>query len=155
MKRALQPFCLVALAFCLGTAPLAAQEPEASEPDVSVDEEPTPEVITTESGLQYADLEEGMGPAVRKGDMVEVHYLGWLPDGTVFDSSKARNKTFRFRVGRRQVVKGWDEGLVGMQVGGKRRLLVPPELGYGKRGAGDKIPPDATLLFEIELVGIR
>jgi FKBP-type peptidyl-prolyl cis-trans isomerase len=157
--RSLIP-ALCGFTLLLATVPSVAQDPVPAEPPAEAPAtadagEDVPEVVTTDSGLQYADLEVGMGPAVRKGDLVEVHYLGWLPDGTVFDSSRARNQTFRFQVGRRQVVKGWDEGVVGMQVGGKRRLLLPPELGYGKRGAGEKIPPDASLFFEIELVGIR
>lgn len=139
--------CLVVLAaFAVPSQARQAQSPAQSEP----------EAVTTESGLQYVDLEEGMGPAVRKGDVIEVHYVGWLP-GTdkAFDSSHARGRPFRFRVGRGEVIEGWDEGVVGMKVGGKRRLLIPPELGYGKRGAGQAVPPDATLLFEVEIVGIR
>lgn len=137
---------VVLAAFAVPSQAQQAQEPAQSEP----------EAVTTESGLQYVDLEEGMGPAVRKGDVVEVHYVGWLP-GTdkAFDSSHARGRPFRFRVGRGEVIDGWDEGVVGMKVGGKRRLLIPPELGYGKRGAGQAVPPDATLLFEVEIVGIR
>lgn len=148
MKARVLLACLLALVPLVG--PSRAQE---RAPDVP---EEQPEPVTSESGLQYLDLEDGMGPAVRKGDVVEVHYVGWLP-GTdkAFDSSHARGRPFRFKVGRGEVIEGWDEGVVGMQVGGKRRLLVPPELGYGKRGAGEAVPPDATLLFEVELVGIR
>lgn len=145
MKRALALIACFAT-LCAGPAP--AQEPPAPSEK--------PEAVTTESGLQYVDLEEGMGPKVLKGDVVEVHYVGWLPGSDrAFDSSHARGRPFRFEVGAGDVIEGWDEGVAGMQVGGKRRLLVPPELGYGKRGAGQAIPPDATLLFEIELVGIR
>lgn len=152
MKRSL---ALVACLAVLHAGPILAQEPPAAS-DSTETSAPKPEAVTTESGLQYVDLEEGMGPTVQKGDVVEVHYVGWLP-GTdrAFDSSHARGRPFRFEVGHGDVIEGWDEGVAGMQVGGKRRLLIPPELGYGKRGAGDAIPPDATLLFEIELVGIR
>ncbi len=145
--------CLLFAACLVALGPFAG-------PSQALDEQepgkPEPEAVTTESGLQYVDLKGGMGPAVRKGDVVEVHYVGWLP-GThkAFDSSHDRGRPFRFRVGRGEVIEGWDEGVVGMKVGGKRRLLIPPELGYGKRGAGQAVPPDATLLFEVEIVGIR
>ena len=147
------PLVLLALSSVSSAQP--PQEPAAEEPPAETSQEAAPEAVTTESGLQYLDLEEGMGPEVRKGDRIEVHYVGWLPDRTVFDASRKRGQPFQFRVGRGEVIKGWDEGVVGMKVGGKRRLLVPPELGYGKRGAGRAIPPNSTLLFEIELIGIR
>ncbi len=111
--------------------------------------------MTTESGLKYEDTKEGTGKAAAKGNTVEVHYTGWLTDGTKFDSSKDRGKPFRFPLGGGQVIKGWDEGVQGMTEGGVRRLTIPPELGYGQRGAGDVIPPGATLTFEVELLKVE
>ena len=111
-------------------------------------------VITTESGLKYEDLTEGTGTEAQAGKTVSVHYTGWLTDGQKFDSSKDRNDPFEFALGAGQVIKGWDEGVVGMKIGGTRRLIIPPQLGYGARGAGGVIPPNATLLFEVELLGV-
>ena len=111
-------------------------------------------VVTTDSGLKYEDLKEGTGDAAKKDDTVEVHYTGWLKDGTKFDSSKDRDEPFKFKLGAGKVIKGWDEGVVGIKVGGKRKLIIPPELGYGKRGAGNVIPPNAELTFEVELLKI-
>lgn len=113
------------------------------------------EIVTTESGLQYVDLVVGTGRAAEPGDTATVHYTGWLADGTSFDSSRTRNEPFSFRVGAGRVIKGWDEGVLGMKVGGTRKLIIPPALGYGARGAGNVIPPDATLTFEVELLGLR
>jgi FKBP-type peptidyl-prolyl cis-trans isomerase FkpA len=110
---------------------------------------------STDSGLQYEDLNEGTGAAAKAGDSVQVHYTGWLTNGTKFDSSKDRGKPFRFQLGAGQVIKGWDEGVAGMKVGGKRKLTIPPSLGYGARGAGGVIPPGAELIFEVELLGIQ
>jgi peptidylprolyl isomerase len=110
----------------------------------------------TESGLKYQEVKEGMGAKPAKGQLCEVHYTGWLwvdgAKGKKFDSSRDRAVTFKFPVGAGRVIKGWDEGVASMKVGGKRLLLIPPELGYGERGAGGVIPPDATLLFEVELI---
>ena len=111
-------------------------------------------MITTASGLQYQDIKEGNGDAVRAGDKVSVHYTGWLENGKKFDSSLDRGKPFEFTVGKGQVIAGWDEGLQGMKPGGKRKLVIPPQLGYGERGAGSVIPPNAALIFEVELVKI-
>ena len=109
----------------------------------------------TASGLKYTDLQEGTGDEALKGKTVEVHYTGWLKDGTKFDSSKDRNQPFRFPLGAGHVIRGWDEGVAGMKVGGKRRLTIPADLGYGARGAGGVIPPNATLEFEVELLGVK
>lgn len=108
----------------------------------------------TDSGLKYEDLAVGDGPSAAAGQTVTVHYTGWLTDGSKFDSSVDRDDPFRFPLGRGQVIRGWEEGLVGMQVGGKRRLTIPPQLGYGAAGAGGVIPPHATLIFEIELLDV-
>ncbi len=109
--------------------------------------------ITTASGLQYEEITVGSGATAKVGNLVSVHYTGWLTDGKKFDSSKDRNEPFDFNLGAGQVIKGWDEGVQGMQVGGVRKLTIPPALGYGARGAGGVIPPNATLIFEVEFLG--
>jgi FKBP-type peptidyl-prolyl cis-trans isomerase FkpA len=113
------------------------------------------EPITTTSGLRYEDIEPGTGDTAQSGQKAKVHYTGWLTNGEKFDSSKDRNEPFEFKLGAGQVIKGWDEGVAGMKVGGKRRLTIPPALGYGSRGAGGVIPPNAELIFEVELLGVR
>ncbi len=110
---------------------------------------------TTASGLVIEELVQGDGQTAAAGQRVTVHYTGWLTNGTKFDSSKDRNDPFVFGLGQGQVIRGWDEGVQGMQVGGKRKLTIPPELGYGARGAGGVIPPNAILVFEVELLGVR
>ena len=109
---------------------------------------------TTPSGLIIEDVNVGEGAVAAVGQKVTVHYTGWLTDGTKFDSSKDRNDPFAFPLGGGRVIKGWDEGVQGMKVGGKRKLTIPPALGYGARGAGGTIPPNATLVFEVELLGV-
>ncbi len=113
----------------------------------------------TDSGLQYLDDKEGTGESPKKGQTCVMHYTGWLWEGNAkgrkFDSSKDRGEPFEFRIGVGQVIKGWDEGVATMKVGGKRQLLIPPKLGYGTRGAGGVIPPNATLLFEVELLRVE
>ena len=111
------------------------------------------------ASLGIEDLVVGQGDTAAKGQQVTVHYTGWLDNngikGSKFDSSKDRNQPFEFSLGRGQVIKGWDQGVEGMKVGGKRKLTIPPDLGYGARGAGGAIPPNSTLLFEVELLGVR
>jgi FKBP-type peptidyl-prolyl cis-trans isomerase FkpA len=107
---------------------------------------------TTASGLVFEELVVGTGNAAASGQKVSVHYTGWLTNGTKFDSSKDRGEPFVFPLGKGHVIKGWDEGVAGMKVGGKRKLTIPPALGYGARGAGGVIPPNATLVFEVELL---
>ncbi|MCU7806687.1 MAG: FKBP-type peptidyl-prolyl cis-trans isomerase [Candidatus Thiodiazotropha sp. (ex Semelilucina semeliformis)] len=108
----------------------------------------------TDSGLKYEDLSEGDGEQAAAGQRVTVHYTGWLVEGEKFDSSLDRNQPFDFTLGKGMVIRGWDEGVAGMKVGGKRRLTIPPQLGYGARGAGGVIPPNATLVFEVELLAV-
>ena len=110
--------------------------------------------ITSPSGLQYEDTKAGDGAAARAGQTATVHYTGWLTDGTKFDSSVDRNEPFAFALGAGQVIAGWDEGVQGMRIGGVRKLTVPSALGYGPWGAGDVIPPDATLVFEVRLLAL-
>jgi len=115
--------------------------------------------ITTPSGLQYIELTVGEGDEAKAGQNVVVHYTGWLQNddgskGPKFDSSKDRNDPFEFALGAGMVIRGWDEGVQGMKIGGTRQLIIPAELGYGSRGAGGVIPPNATLIFDVELLGV-
>jgi len=110
--------------------------------------------MTTESGLRYEDIVVGTGPSPQSGQEVTVHYTGTLEDGTKFDSSLDRGQPFKFKIGLGQVIKGWDEGVMTMKVGGKRKLVIPPQLGYGRRGVGP-IPPNSTLVFEVELLEVQ
>jgi FKBP-type peptidyl-prolyl cis-trans isomerase FkpA len=113
------------------------------------------EPVTTATGLTYEDIDPGTGAVAQAGQRATVHYTGWLKNGQKFDSSKDRDEPFEFMLGAGQVIRGWDEGVAGMKVGGKRRLTIPPALGYGARGAGGVIPPNADLIFEVELLGVR
>lgn len=112
-------------------------------------------MVKTSSGLQYADLVVGKGREAHAGETATVHYTGTLVEGTKFDSSKDRNQPFSFRLGAGHVIKGWDEGVEGMKIGGTRKLVIPSDLGYGARGAGATIPPNATLIFIVELLDLR
>lgn len=138
---------LLTMAACAGTGDAPA--PQAA----------LPPMVTTPSGLQYADTVPGTGRSPRRGQTAVVHYTGWLYDngtrGKKFDSSLDKGKPFEFKVGQGQVIKGWDEGVASMKIGGKRTLIVPPQLGYGAQGAGTDIPPNATLLFEVELLAVK
>ena len=107
------------------------------------------------SGLRMLEHKKGSGEKPKSGQTISTHYEGYLEDGTVFDSSIQRNKPFEFPVGQGRVIKGWDEAFLDMNVGSKRTLIIPPELGYGERGAGDKIPPNSTLIFDVELLGVK
>ena len=113
------------------------------------------QMTTTASGLQYEDLELGKGDVAKQGQTVSVHYTGWLTDGTKFDSSKDRGVPFEFPLGGGRVIRGWDEGVAGMKVGGKRKLVIPPQLGYGQNGYPGVIPPQSTLVFEVELIATK
>jgi peptidylprolyl isomerase len=120
---------------------------------------PQGKTVTTNSGLKYTDIVVGSGEVAEKGATCTMHYTGWLYEngkrGKKFDSSLDRNQPFPFKLGAGEVIKGWDEGVAGMKVGGKRELIIPPQLGYGAAGAGGVIPPNATLNFEVELLGVR
>jgi len=111
--------------------------------------------VTTSSGLKYVDQVIGTGDAAVAGKTASVHYSGWLENGKKFDSSVDRGQPFSFPLGAGRVIKGWDEGVQGMKVGGKRKLTIPSDLGYGSRGAGGVIPPNATLIFDVELLAVR
>jgi peptidylprolyl isomerase len=111
--------------------------------------------VTTPSGLKYIEIEEGTGATPNRGQTVTVHYTGTLENGKKFDSSRDRKRPFDFTIGVGQVIKGWDEGVGSMKVGGRRQLIIPPDLGYGPRGAGGVIPPNATLIFDVELLSIK
>ena len=117
------------------------------------------QVIEMPNGLKYTDTKTGDGATATPGNKVSVHYTGWVYNngakGTKFDSSVDRGQPFQFTLGAHQVIAGWDEGVAGMRVGGKRALIIPPELGYGARGAGGVIPPNATLMFDVELLGVQ
>ena len=121
-------------------------------PSLGVD---TAAMTKTPSGLRYQDLTQGQGGEAKAGKTVSVHYTGWLPNGEKFDSSRDRNQPFEFTLGAGQVIAGWDEGVAGMKVGGRRKLVIPPALGYGTAGAPPDIPPGATLVFDVELVDVR
>ena len=135
---------------------VSAQETEVKEEVKEEAKEEPKEEVKAEAveGLKIEDVTEGDGPAVKDGDMVKVHYTGMLTNGKVFDSSKERGEPFSFMVGGGSVIEGWEKGLLGMKVGGKRMLTISPELGYGDRDMGD-IPPNSTLIFEIDLLGIE
>jgi FKBP-type peptidyl-prolyl cis-trans isomerase len=115
----------------------------------------TAAMTATPSGLKIEDVAQGQGTAAAPGATAVVHYTGWLPDGKKFDSSRDRGEPFDFQIGAGQVIPGWDEGVAGMKVGGRRKLVIPPDLGYGAAGAPPVIPPGATLVFDVELLELR
>jgi len=131
-------------------APQAAAAPKTSGPTPV-----TGKPQTTLSGVEYWDIKVGTGQTAVAGKRLSMHYTGWLTNGKKFDSSLDRGEPFEFTLGRGQVIKGWDEGVAGMKVGGKRQLKIPPAAGYGARGAGNVIPPNATLIFDVELVAVK
>ncbi|HEU4389155.1 MAG TPA: FKBP-type peptidyl-prolyl cis-trans isomerase [Blastocatellia bacterium] len=144
----------------LFTASCGSKEESASgkTPSVSADTGANAErsqQVKTRTGLRYIDLIEGTGPSPRNGQTVTIHFVGTLMSGLKFDSSIDRNEPYSFVIGRGKVIKGWDEGVMSMKVGGKRRLIIPPDLAYGPRAAGDGIPPNSTLIFEVQLLSVQ
>lgn len=148
-RRALMLLVVVAAALAVTACNPFAKPPPPPMPDVSG----LPEV-TLPSGLKYIDIVEGQGPTPRYGGRVVVHYTGWLTDGTQIDTTREDNIALEFAIGKREVIRGWEDGVLTMKVGGKRRLIIPPSLAYGAQGRGN-IPPDATLIFDIELLSIK
>jgi len=152
-------FVLIAV-MALASAPLVAQQAPAKgsqaakpAPPKAAKLEPAP--VVTPSGLKYWDLKVGTGTEAVKGKTVSVHYTGWLTNGKKFDSSVDAGRPYDFRIGAGSVIKGWEEGVAGMKIGGKRKLEIPPALAYGKDGYPGIIPPNSTLIFEIELLGVK
>ena len=143
-----RPLAVLTFLFTLASASAHAGGSEAPS-------KTTGKATKTASGLQYWDLKKGTGAVAKAGNTVKVHYTGWLTDGKKFDSSVDRNEPFSFKLGAGMVIPGWDQGVAGMKVGGKRQLRIPPDLGYGAAGAGGAIPPNATLVFDVELLGVN
>jgi peptidylprolyl isomerase len=159
MTRRFSTLAALLLALPLATQTLAAQTPAPARKRAQAPKKKAPAMITTLTGLQYVDTQVGTGASPQPGQRCSVHYTGWLSDhgkkGKKFDSSVDRGEPLVFPVGVGRVIKGWDEGLLTMKVGGKRTLVIPAALGYGARGAGGEIPPNAELIFDVELLGIQ
>lgn len=160
-------YWMAAATLCLGLAMPYAQGEEAVSPTPNPAPKAAPKAVkkapakaasktvTTKSGLKYQVLKVGKGPVAKAGQTVSVHYTGWLTNGKKFDSSVDRGQPFEFNLGAGQVIRGWDEGVAGMKVGEKRKLTIPSDLGYGAAGAGGAIPPNSTLIFDVELLGVK
>ncbi len=148
-----------AAALAFAALPVSGSQKDNAAPSKDAEKKSESKMTKTSSGLQYEDTVPGTGESPKSGQTCVMHYTGWLWEngakGKKFDSSVDRGKPFEFVIGQGQVIKGWDEGVSTMKVGGKRTLLIPPTLGYGARGAGGVIPPNATLVFEVELLGVK
>ena len=155
MKKKVAAVIVLAVAGSVGAQTPTHKPIQVVRPNTNAPTKVTGDGIKTESGLQCWDIKEGLGTPAKAGDHVKVHYTGWLTNGKKFDSSVDRGEPFTFNLGGGQVIKGWDEGVAGMKVGGKRQLRIPPALGYGDRGAGGVIPANATLIFDVELLGVK
>ena len=153
--RNVEKFIVLLLLLAAIAIPACSQKEAASTLPKTAETQAAPAgAVTTASGLSYTDIVPGTGASPTSGKDVTVHYTGWLVDGKKFDSSLDRRQPFVFRIGAGQVIPGWDEGVMSMKVGGKRKLIIPSQLGYGAAGAGGVIPPDATLIFEVELLKV-
>jgi FKBP-type peptidyl-prolyl cis-trans isomerase len=136
-------------------AQTATKKPAPARPNTSAPTKVTGDGVKTPSGLQYWDIKVGTGAVAKAGDHVKVHYTGWLTTGKKFDSSVDANQPFDFALGQSEVIKGWDEGVAGMKVGGKRQLRIPPDLAYGEAGQAPVIPQNATLIFDVQLLAVK
>ncbi len=146
---------MVAAASGFGQSDAAKKAPAATRSNTNAPTKVTGNPKRTLSGLEYWDIQVGTGPTASTGQKVQVHYTGWLLSGKKFDSSVDAGRLFSFTLGAREVIKGWDEGVAGMKVGGKRQLRIPPDLAYGERGYPGAIPPNATLIFDVQLLGVQ
>ncbi len=150
------PHRIVLLFLVLASIAFSTNAFAQAKTDTSSPTKVTGDGVKTTSGLQYWDIKVGTGAEAKAGDHVKVHYTGWLTNGKKFDSSVDANRPFEFALGQGHVIKGWDEGVAGMKVGGNRQLRIPPDLGYGSRGTGGGlIPPNATLVFDVQLLAIK
>jgi len=155
-KRLLAAAVILALIAAFAIAQTAAKKPApAARPNTNAPTKVTGDGVKTDSGLQYWEIRVGNGEVAKEGSHVRVHYSGWLTTGKKFDSSVDRGQPFDFTIGNGEVIKGWEEGIAGMKVGGKRQLRIPPELGYGADGSPPTIPPNATLIFDVQLLGVQ
>lgn len=168
MRTLLSIFAILLLIFVAGCGksektPENKTEEPAQQTETTPAEQPmtagitqaTGDTVTTASGLKYVDITVGEGPSPTTGQICEMHYTGWLPNGTKFDSSRDRGQTFQFPIGTGRVIKGWDEGISTMKVGGRRMLIIPSDLAYGDQGRPPVIPPKSTLIFDVELLGVK
>jgi FKBP-type peptidyl-prolyl cis-trans isomerase len=146
---------IVALAAALLAQTTAHKRVQTVRPNTKAPTKVTGEGFKTDSGLQYWDIKIGLGPLAKAGDNVKVHYTGWLTTGKKFDSSVDANQPYEFTLGQGEVIKGWDEGVAGMKVGGKRQLRIPPDLAYGEAGHPPQIPENATLVFDVQLLAVK
>ena len=156
MKKNLAPAVIVLAVAVVLFAQTPTHKPiQVVRPNTNAPTKVSGDAVKTESGLQYWEIKEGLGPPAKAGDHVKVHYTGWLTTGKKFDSSVDAHQPYEFTLGQGDVIKGWDEGVAGMKVGGKRQLRIPPELAYGEAGFKTIIPPDATLIFDVQLLAIK
>jgi len=153
--RNVERFIVILLLLAAVAIPACSQKEAQPVPGKSNESKASAEAVTTASGLSYTDMVKGTGAAPTSGKNVTVHYTGVLENGTKFDSSVDRGQPFVFRIGAGEVIPGWDEGVISMKVGGKRKLVIPPHLAYGAAGAGGVVPPNATLIFEVELLDVE